>query len=940
MARQTADGTRHESAEMLSWLVTGSDLGARRNSKSGVRGFTTWPRVAVGFLFACSLQFSSGGNADSGGVADIAVSELSPASEVQEEIGLTNVSASICLTEDFAHCCYADTIAHPDCSGSVYNLSQCCPNADCWDDSVYTYSTCCGKHWGPGGNSACWTELYTYSHCCLADKREISMYRVLAEFMRRDYFYAMDDFYNDAQYGDDFGYYSKGHVLAQGNSEDDPHFTSKQQFAHFTTYPMVLSPHFGRVLCRLLFVMWIQLGERTPFRVVEMGAGSGQLSVDVQECVRGNELGIAPQVWRRWASSFEYIIVERSPALAKRQRERGLRVVVGDAQSTASCKPVLAAMAPSAACTGQPGDPTPECAAGDRSLADDSASVVLSNELLDAFSPVKLRLRLYGNPNVTSCHAYQEFSIIHTISENDYLSLLKKMGLSEEKQLGLVDGLANYTKTMFCTIINTTIGQMAMKLVPVNTSCFVLLLAHSMLRKEMKQGSSQESQNPRLHFRKLVNRLTSELGTSVAIPKKVYLQIRQLLKNSPTLESEFLRVVKTHQVPAALSSRRCAEMQWWFVAHEKRVKRLAVLFASYGFSELSLMVRPGERSFIDLVDCLLGTKGGFKLSIDYGAIFEALAYSLTVERKYHGIFVPPIPKKLMDGLPDCHESWPTCAGRIDWTTHVDFTNLAVAAESLGWSTVFYGAQGLLEHTSRLNLSVDGVKYSVPGYSVLERTGKWKFANAWSGHDDVEAVPEAEKWYGRWTGFKALLMEKPPVTSAGLSQTVARRPVLFPSWHLDSHMIDTCWGFDPTMGPFADWIQRNGAGGFDSVGGRHAIARVYAMTYEEAQLSVSMVDWLVATGGCDDLRATRVNQTLESHSLWQLLQSRLLRKWGGIWGAEVVRRVARDLLHSLADPKLANATSSPATCVGAQTYFALCEEPGGGSIMSLRDLGGA
>ena len=58
--------------------------------------------------------------------------------------------------------------------------------------------------------------------------------------------------------------------------------------------------------------MWIQLEEQAPFRVVEMGAGSGQLSNDVQRCVRHNELGIAPSVWRRWAASFEYLIMERS----------------------------------------------------------------------------------------------------------------------------------------------------------------------------------------------------------------------------------------------------------------------------------------------------------------------------------------------------------------------------------------------------------------------------------------------------------------------------------------------------------------------------------------------------------------------------------------------------------------------------------------------------
>lgn len=146
-----------------------------------------------------------------------------------------------------------------------------------------------------------------------------------------DQFYAMDEFYTDAQYGDDFGYYSTGHVLKATPAKANLQET--QQFAHFTTYPMALSPHFARVFCRLLFVKWALLGERTPFRVVEMGAGSGQLSYDVQKCVRNNELGIDPPTWRRWHAALEYVIMERSPALAKRQRERGLRVVSGDAWS-------------------------------------------------------------------------------------------------------------------------------------------------------------------------------------------------------------------------------------------------------------------------------------------------------------------------------------------------------------------------------------------------------------------------------------------------------------------------------------------------------------------------------------------------------------------------------------------------------------------------------
>ena len=80
----------------------------------------------------------------------------------------------------------------------------------------------------------------------------------------------------------------------------------------------------------------------------------------------------------------------------------------------------------------------------------------------------------------------------------------------------------------------------------------------------------------------------------------------------------------------------------------------------------SLNMRSQQDNFIDLVDCLLGPTGGYKLSLDYGANFEArsfciflrlvpptrklsscagqgLAHSLSVDGDNDGIFVPPIP---------------------------------------------------------------------------------------------------------------------------------------------------------------------------------------------------------------------------------------------------------------------------------------------------------
>ncbi len=73
-----------------------------------------------------------------------------------------------------------------------------------------------------------------------------------------------------------------------------------------------LTPAFGEMLGRQLEEMWGILGE-TEFTVMEMGAGTGLLSMDVLEYLKGN-----PELY----SSLDYCIVERSPAMRKEQQER------------------------------------------------------------------------------------------------------------------------------------------------------------------------------------------------------------------------------------------------------------------------------------------------------------------------------------------------------------------------------------------------------------------------------------------------------------------------------------------------------------------------------------------------------------------------------------------------------------------------------------------
>lgn len=862
---------------------------------------------------------------------------------------LPDVSSDICWTGTWTRdvCCKGDSTTHPDCWDAAYSFNECCPNADCWDGGdTFTYANCCGEEFGEGGNELCWSGMFNYEHCCLAQGTSQSWVDAFFGIAATEHFYAMDEFYTDAQYGNDFGYYSTGHVLRPKNGKVEVGALGTQQFAHYTTYPMALSPHFARVFCRLLFVMWIQLEERAPFRVVEMGAGSGQLSYDVQRCVRYNELGIAPAVWRRWAASFEYLIMERSPALAERQRERGLRVVAGDAQTSASCQPVLAALVASAACAGTAAKDDPECVAGERGTAETGASVVISNELLDAFAPVKLRLSLYGSPNITDCHSWQEIRLVHTMREADLQAIAATLEYSDQRVLALAAELREYTQQIFCGIANSTIGQAARDRLPEGTSCLALVfgLNELMYKVELKVPAASHNMRFRLKkdyqlwsaLREVTAKFDEELHDAVVLPRQVYRQLRHDLRVLPDIEVRFLEMVQTHRVSVSLGEDRCEKLAWWFVAHEARIQRLVKLYRPLGYPAVYQVVRLGEKDFIDLTDCVLGDSGGYVLSVDYGASFEALGHSLSIDPKDDGIFIPPVPHELMAGLPHCHGYWPKCAGRIDWTTFVDFTNLAAAGALHGWSTLFYGPQSLLEHVSRVNLTVSGRSYSVPGYSVLAKSWLSNHVRSWYGRETLADKTQTNHWQQRWTSFKTLLLEKPAADSTQRHSN----PVAFPTWHLDGEEVDACWQIDLTTVPLADWIRQRTQVNNDPRKAlenlteeiNDGLGRTYADAYEEAQLAARLVDWLVATNGCESLRPHNAASLLNSEGLWKSLLLRMERSWGDLWGEKSLETVAQGILERLAKPEEAHSHATPPDCIGHQTYIALCETPGGGSTM--------
>lgn len=113
------------------------------------------------------------------------------------------------------------------------------------------------------------------------------------------------EFVDQALFDPAWGYYSTGGVrFGEGG--------------HYDTYPLALSPVFGRMVAHYAFRMWRRCGRQPQFEICELGAGNGQLCLDTL-------LGIDVEAdrrpaWRRFRSAMRYRIVERSPALVRRQR--------------------------------------------------------------------------------------------------------------------------------------------------------------------------------------------------------------------------------------------------------------------------------------------------------------------------------------------------------------------------------------------------------------------------------------------------------------------------------------------------------------------------------------------------------------------------------------------------------------------------------------------
>src|SRR5215468_2559928 len=115
------------------------------------------------------------------------------------------------------------------------------------------------------------------------------------------------DFVDDALFHPRWGYYSSGHVRFGTGG-------------HYDTYPLALSPLFGRMVAEYAVGAWRRAGSPNEFELCELGAGNGQLCLDTLLWI--HERGRHRSGWKVFADRVRYRIIERSRALAARQRQQ------------------------------------------------------------------------------------------------------------------------------------------------------------------------------------------------------------------------------------------------------------------------------------------------------------------------------------------------------------------------------------------------------------------------------------------------------------------------------------------------------------------------------------------------------------------------------------------------------------------------------------------
>lgn len=117
------------------------------------------------------------------------------------------------------------------------------------------------------------------------------------------------DFVEEALFNRRWGYYASGAVRFGDGG-------------HFDTFPLALSPYFGIMIARRAHALWRAGGRPDRFEICEVGAGNGQLCLDVLAFAEAHaaEAHTAEAAdWRAFATVLRYRIIEKSAALRGRQ---------------------------------------------------------------------------------------------------------------------------------------------------------------------------------------------------------------------------------------------------------------------------------------------------------------------------------------------------------------------------------------------------------------------------------------------------------------------------------------------------------------------------------------------------------------------------------------------------------------------------------------------
>ncbi|CAD7956428.1 unnamed protein product [Amoebophrya sp. A120] len=523
-------------------------------------------------------------------------------------------------------------------------------------------------------------------------------------------FYTFQEFYTDAQYGPDFGYYSKGRIL-QG-----------EFFNSYTTFPMGLSPMFGNLIADRLYATWLAMAKPPKFDIFEFGGGTGVLARDILLRIEDRYPMMVP--------ATKYTLGERAAGLRRQQKKT---IKAANLTHSDQMFQVREADAREAARLKQPGDKF--------------VGAVISNELLDEFDPVKLRLIWEtGKPpnpsEVRSCRTWREVYVMHRV----------------DKSLLLNSNWQREASAIVCAYLDDPwIARLIAKqfanerrCYPYAVCCVPLLLA---LNKLLHYDHLFLE---RLEYRN-VNLLMEEYEKEVADPrvlvtKEQYRMIRRAHLHDYQVEEGLLTSDKiaTDQVSMLLTEERCAELTAFFARHAQRFTRAAErrdaidgttpLNDISSSSFLKWVVRPGEEQFAQEASKLLDQ--GIMIAIDYGADFEALAWLQIVKPNYEGIHI-------MDaryGNFCTNKGELQCPGMHDITTNVDFTNFAEAAKEKNFELVSYAPMIELERSFGFGAHEESL---FP--HVIEQAGGIRSAGVWGWYSTKNTEP--------WASFKLLIMQK-------------------------------------------------------------------------------------------------------------------------------------------------------------------------------------